>query len=174
MPIIAVITGEGGSEGALALGLANRVLMLENAIYSVISPEEAAGLFYQDQTRADEAAESLRLTASGCEELGIIDQIVQEPPGGAHVNPDEAARHLRRALLKELSELQPRKRTGHAADRRKKFRNMGEYSSSFRSTISRDVSFLQGLASSGVRRIARRGRTEPEAHEGIPAGEERE
>ena len=174
VPSIAVITGEGGSEGALALGLANRVLMLENAIYSVISPEEAAGLLYQDQGRADEAAESLRLTASGCEELGIIDQIVQEPPGGAHVNPDEAARHLRRVLLKELSELQPRKRSGYAADRRKKFRNMGEYSSSFRSTISRDVSLLQGLAATGMRRIARRGRTEPEPPEGIPAGEERE
>ena len=173
VPVIAVITGEGGSEGALSLGLANRVLMLENAIYTVISPEEAAGLFYQDQTRADEAAESLRLTASGCEELGIVDQIVQEPPGGAHVNPDEAARHLRRALLRELSELQPRKRSGYAADRRKKFRNMGEYSSSFKSTISRDVHRLQGLASAGVRRIARRSTPEPENHEGIPAGEER-
>ena len=172
-PVVAVITGEGGSEGALALGLANRVLMLENAIYTVISPEEAAGLFYQDQTRADEAAESLRLTARGCEELGIIDQIVQEPPGGAHVNPDEAARHLRRALLKELSELQPRRRSGHAAERRKKFRNMGEYSSSFRSTISRDVHRLQGLAATGVRRITRRSTPEPENHEGIPAGEER-
>ena len=172
-PVVAVITGEGGSEGALALGLANRVLMLENAIYTVISPEEAAGLFYQDQTRADEAAESLRLTASGCEELGIVDQIVQEPPGGAHVNPDEAARHLRRALLKELSELQPRRRSGHAAERRKKFRNMGEYSSSFRSTISRDVHRLQGLAATGMRRITRRSTPEPENHEGIPAGEER-
>ncbi len=172
-PVVAVITGEGGSEGALALGLANRVLMLENAIYTVISPEEAAGLFYQDQTRADEAAESLRLTASGCEELGIVDQIVQEPPGGAHVNPDEAARHLRRALLKELSELQPRRRSGHAAERRKKFRNMGEYSSSFRSTISRDVHRLQGLAATGMRRITRRSPPEPENHEGIPAGEER-
>ena len=172
-PVVAVITGEGGSEGALALGLANRVLMLENAIYTVISPEEAAGLFYQDQTRADEAAESLRLTARGCEELGIIDQIVQEPPGGAHVNPDEAARHLRRALLKELSELQPRRRSGHAAERRKKFRNMGEYSSSFRSTISRDVHRLQGLAASGVRKVTRRSAPEPENHEGIPAGEER-
>ena len=172
-PVVAVITGEGGSEGALALGLANRVLMLENAIYTVISPEEAAGLFYQDQTRAEEAAESLRLTASGCEELGIIDQIVQEPPGGAHVNPDEAARHLRRALLKELSELQPRRRSGHAAERRKKFRNMGEYSSSFRSSISRDVHRLQGLASAGMRRIGRRSTPDPENHEGIPAGEER-
>ena len=173
VPSIAVITGEGGSEGALALGLTTRVLMLENAIYSVISPEEAAGLFYQDQTRADEAAESLRLTARGCMELGIVDQIVQEPPGGAHVNPDEAARHLRRTLLEELAELQSKKRPGFALARRKKFRNMGEYSSSFRSTISRDVSRLQGLASAGVRRITRRAGTEPEPHEGIPAGEER-
>ena len=173
VPTIAVITGEGGSEGALALGLANRVLMLENAIYTVISPEEAAGLLYQDQTRADEAAESLRLTARGCRDLGIVDQIVQEPPGGAHVNPDEAARHLRRTLLKELADLQSKKRRSFAADRRKKFRNMGEYSSAFKSSISRDVSFLQSLASTGVRRLARRGRTEPEPNEGIPAGEER-
>ena len=173
VPSIAVITGEGGSEGALALGLATRVLMLENAIYSVISPEEAAGLFYQDQTRADEAAESLRLTARGCMELGIVDQIVQEPPGGAHANPDEAARYLRRTLLEELAELQSKKRPSFALGRRKKFRNMGEYSSSFRSTISRDVSRLQGLASAGVRRITRRAGTEPEPQEGIPAGEER-
>ncbi len=170
-PSIAVIIGEGGSEGALALGLANRVLMLENAIYSVISPEEAAGLFYHDQSRADEAAESLRLTARDCLELGIADHIVQEPPGGAHLNPGEAARHLRRALLHELSALQPMKKRRIASERGKKFRKMGEYSSHFRSAITREVSSLQSFVSTGVRRIARRDpESEPYPNEDIPAG----
>ena len=74
-PSIAVVIGEGGSEGALALGVANRVLMMENAIYSIISPEDAAGLLYQDDARADEVAESLRLTARDCLELGIVDEV---------------------------------------------------------------------------------------------------
>ena len=106
VPSIATVIGEGGSEGALSLAVADRVLMMENAIYSVISPEAAAGLIYQDEDRADEVAESLKLTAWDCSELGISDVVVREPPGGAHTNPDEAARELRRVLLRELAELQ--------------------------------------------------------------------
>jgi acetyl-CoA carboxylase carboxyl transferase alpha subunit len=157
-PSIAVVIGEGGSEGALALGVANRVLMMENAIYSIISPEDAAGLIYQDEGRADEVAESLKLTALDCREMGIVDLIVSEPPGGAHINPDEAARELRRALLQELAQLQGMHRRRVVSARYKKFRNMGEYSSHFRSAITREVNSLQGMMSTGVKRIARRSR----------------
>ena len=155
-PTIAVVVGEGGSEAALAFGVADRVLMMENAIYSTISPEGAAELIYQDEGRAEEVAESLKLTAHDCREYGIVDLLVQEPPGGAHADPDEAARQLRRVLLQELSQLQSKSGRSLLRDRYKKFRNMGEYSSYFRAAINREASALQGLVSSGVRRIARR------------------
>ena len=155
-PTIAVVVGEGGSEAALAFGVADRVLMMENAIYSTISPEGAAELIYQDEGRAEEVAESLKLTAHDCREYGIVDLLVQEPPGGAHTDPDEAARQLRRVLLQELSGLHSRSSRSILRDRYKKFRNMGEYSSYFRAAINREASALQGLVSSGVRRIARR------------------
>ena len=155
-PTIAVVVGEGGSEAALAFGVADRVLMMENAIYSTISPEGAAELIYQDEGRAEEVAESLKLTAHDCREYGIVDLLVQEPPGGAHTDPDEAARQLRRVLLHELSELQSKSNRNLLKDRYKKFRNMGEYSSYFRAAINREASALQGFVSSGVRRIARR------------------
>ena len=155
-PTVAVVVGEGGSEAALAFGVTDRVLMMENAIYSTISPEGAAELIYQDEGRADEVAESLKLTAHDCREYGIVDLLVQEPPGGAHADHDEAARQLRRVLLQELAELQSKSVRGRLKDRYKKFRNMGEYSSYFRAAINREASALQGFVSSGVRRIARR------------------
>ncbi len=158
-PSIAVVIGEGGSEGALALAVADRVLMMENAIYTIISPEDAADLIFQDAAKADEVAESLRLTAQDCKELGIVDSVVQEPPGGAHTNPDESARHLERVLMHELAEVQSRSMKRVLSDRYKKFRKMGEYSSYFRTAITREVNSLQGLVATGVKRIARR-RTE--------------
>lgn len=159
-PTIAVVIGEGGSEAALAFGVADRVLMMENAIYSTISPEGAAELIYQDEGRAEEVASALKLTAHNCREYGIVDLLVQEPPGGAHTDHDEAARQLRRVLLQELSELQSKSIRGTLKDRYKKFRKMGEYSSYFRAAINREASALQGIVSSGVRRIARRNRSE--------------
>ena len=161
VPSISVVIGEGGSGGALGLGVADRVLMMENAIYSVISPEEAAELIYQDEARADEAAESLRLTAEDCRELGIVDLIVPEPPGGAHTQPDEAARLLRRILLQEMVDLQSLAMRRLLRLRYKKFRNIGEYGSHFRAAITREVNGLQGLVATGVRRIARRRRSDP-------------
>ena len=155
-PTIAVVIGEGGSEAALAFGVADRVLMMENAIYSTISPEEAAELIYQDEARAEEVAASLKLTAHDCRAYGIVDLLVQEPPGGAHTDHDEAARQLRRVLLQELADLLSKSNRSLLRDRYKKFRNMGEYSSYFRAAINREASALQGLVSSGVRRIARR------------------
>ena len=156
VPTISAVIGEGGSAGALALGVADRVLMMENAIYTAISPEDAAGLIYQDEERADEVAGSLRLTVHDCRELGIVDRVVQEPPGGAHTNPEDAARQLRRALLQELADLQSMSGRRMLKERYKKFRKMGEYSSHFRAAITREVNALQGLVATGVRRIARR------------------
>ena len=170
VPSIAVIIGEGGSEGALPLAVVDRVLMLENAIYSVISPEDAAALIYQDAARADEAAESLKLTAHDCFELGIVDLIVQEPAGGAHANPTEAARHLRRILLQELSVIQAGSRKRLLRARYKKFRNMGEYSSHFRTAITREVNSLRGIVSTGVRRMRRTPEPEPDDHDHVADG----
>ena len=158
VPTVSVVIGEGGSAGALALGVADRVLMMENAIYSAISPEDAAELIYQDEARADEVAESLKLTARDCQELGIVDLVVPEPPGGAHTNPDEAARQLRRTLLQELAELQSMSKRRMVSNRYKKYRKMGEYSSHFRVAITREVNALQGFVATGVKRIARRQR----------------
>lgn len=156
VPSIAVIIGEGGSEGALALAVADRVVMLENAILSVISPEDAAGIIYQDEAKADKAAELLKLTSQDCKELGIVDLVIPEPPGGAHLNPEEAARQLRRVLLQELAVLQATYKRKMLRDRYAKFRNIGEYSSHFKVAITREVNALQGLVASGVRRIAKR------------------
>ncbi len=157
IPSISVVIGEGGSGGALALGVADRSLMLQNAIYSPISPEDAAEVMYQDSGRADEAAESLRLTAHDCLDLQIIDTVVPEPPGGAHTNPDEAARQLRRILVSEMTSIQSMSSRKMLRERYKKYRNIGEYSSHFRAAITREVSTLRGAVASGVRRIARRG-----------------
>ncbi|MDP7413786.1 MAG: carboxyl transferase domain-containing protein [SAR202 cluster bacterium] len=159
VPTISVVLGEGGSGGALAMGVADRTLMMEHAIYWAVSPEDAAQLIYQDTDRADEAAESLKLTAYDCRELEIIDIIVPEPPGGAHADPDEAARQLRRALLGELVSLQDRPGKKLLKERYEKYRNIGEYSSHFGAAINREVSGLRSLVASGVRRVTRRGRT---------------
>ncbi|MFH1485802.1 MAG: acetyl-CoA carboxylase carboxyltransferase subunit alpha/beta, partial [Chloroflexota bacterium] len=99
VPVISVVIGEGGSEGALALGVADRILMLENAIYFVISPEWAASLLFRDVNKAEEVTSALRVTAHDCKKLGVVDRVLLEPEGGAHVDHDEAARLLKRFLL---------------------------------------------------------------------------
>src|SRR5689334_10022578 len=97
-PIVAVVTGEGGSGGALALGVADRVLMLEHAVYSVISPEGCAAILWEDAKRARDAAEVLRITAPDLLKLGVVDGVIPEPPGGAHRSWERAAEELRAAL----------------------------------------------------------------------------
>ena len=159
VPSLGVVIGEGGGEAALALAVTDRVLMMEHAIYSIVSPEEAAGLIFQDEARAEEVAESLRLTSGDCRELGIVDEVVSEPPGGAHTNPEEAARQLRRALLRNLAELQRSSTRRRLSRRYKKFRNVGRYSSRVRAAVAREVDALQSLVVTGVKRIARRRRT---------------
>lgn len=144
VPTIAAIIGEGGSEGALALAVTDRVLMMQNAIYTVMSPEDAAGLIYQDETRVVEAAESLKLTAADCLELGIVDEVMHEPVGAAHTSPDEAARHLRRGLLRHLAEVGAWSNFRRSRRRYRKFRKVGEYSSQFRVAINREIDAMQG------------------------------
>ena len=110
VPLVATIIGEGGSGGAIAIAAANRVLMLEHAIYSVISPEGAASILWRDATRAREAAESMKITAADLERLGVIDGVVAEPVGGAHRDPQSAIEATREAIkgtLEELSGLPP-------------------------------------------------------------------
>jgi acetyl-CoA carboxylase alpha subunit len=125
IPTVAVVIGEGGSGGAVALAVADRVLMQENAIYSVISPEGCALILWRDAAEAKKAASAFKPDAAHCLELGVIDGIVPEPEGGAHENHDEAAALLREALGAHLDEL-----VGVPADelrrrRRAKFRSMG-------------------------------------------------
>ena len=105
VPVIVVCIGEGGSGGALALGVGNTVLMLENAVYSVISPESCAAIIYRDSAKAEQAAAALRLTAEDLKELGLIDGIIPEPAGGAQEDPEAAAEFLRQHLSARLSEL---------------------------------------------------------------------
>lgn len=127
IPVVAVVIGEGGSGGALALGVANRVLMLENAIYSVISPESCAAIIYRDAGLAPKAAAALRLTAPDLLELGLIDEIVPEPPGGAHEQHDQAAELLRQALRRSLDELARLAPSELVEQRYAKFRRMGNF-----------------------------------------------
>ena len=125
VPIIVIVTGEGGSGGALALGIGDRVLMLENAIYSVISPEGCAAILWKDQARAEDAARALRLTATDLKKLGIIDEILPEPAGGAHMNPGEMADTISAAIRRNLKPLRKVKPDALVARRFKKFRTMG-------------------------------------------------
>lgn len=125
VPVICVVIGEGGSGGALAIGVGNRVLMMRYAIYSVISPEGCASILWKDSGKAELAAESMKLTAEEILELKVIDDIVPEPMGGAHRNPEQAAIFLKEALLKHLKELR-RKAPGELAQERyEKFMAMG-------------------------------------------------
>jgi len=127
VPIITAITGEGGSGGALAIAVADRVLMLENAIYSVISPEGCASIMWRDSRKKELAAQALRITAKDLSELGCIDEIVAEPTGGAHTDLDAAAKLLDAALQKHLSELQKIPIKELVASRYNKFRNMAQF-----------------------------------------------
>jgi acetyl-CoA carboxylase carboxyl transferase subunit alpha len=105
VPIIALVTGEGGSGGALGIGVGDTVLMLSNAVYSVITPEGCASILYRDAAFSPQAAEALKITASSLLELGVADEIIPEPLGGAHRNHDQTAQEIKRALLKHLKKL---------------------------------------------------------------------
>lgn len=127
VPIIVVVTGEGGSGGALALGIGDRILMLEHAIYSVISPEGCAAILWKDQARAEDAAQALRLTASDLRQFGIIDEIIPEPPGGAHMDPGEMSENVAASIRRNLKALRKLKPDSLISRRFKKFRSMGVF-----------------------------------------------
>lgn len=127
VPIIVVVIGEGGSGGALALGIGNRVYMLENSIYSVISPESCAAIIYRDAGKAEQAANALKLTAPDLLRLKLVDAIIPEPPEGAHENHQQAAELLRTALRMALQELKGMTPAQLIEDRYQKFRKMGSF-----------------------------------------------
>lgn len=124
-PVIAIVIGEGGSGGALGLGVANRVYMLENAYYSVISPESCAAIIYRDSGKAPEAAAALRMTASDLLRMKLIDGIVPEPEGGAHLDPEAAIAAVGQTLREALHELSLSSGEQLIEDRYRKFREMG-------------------------------------------------
>ena len=127
VPILVTITGEGGSGGALAVAVGDRVFMLENSIYSVISPEGCASIMWRDSTKAEAAAEALKITAPDLLELKLIDEIIAEPEGGAHNDHAAAAKLLNPVLSRSLEEL-ARLSPGQLVDRRyHKFRSMGRF-----------------------------------------------
>ncbi|OGB90354.1 acetyl-CoA carboxylase carboxyltransferase subunit alpha [candidate division WOR-1 bacterium RIFCSPHIGHO2_01_FULL_53_15] len=127
VPFISIITGEGGSGGALGIAMGNRVLMMEFSIYSVISPEGCASILFRDATRASDAAVAMKITSKDLLELNVIDEIIKEPVGGAHNDPDLAAKNMKAAILRNLEPLLPLSHHELIADRYNKYRKMGIY-----------------------------------------------
>jgi acetyl-CoA carboxylase carboxyl transferase subunit alpha len=126
-PVVAVVIGEGGSGGALALGVADRVLMFENSVYSVISPEGCAAILWKDASQRERAAEALRLTPNDLLQFKIIDEIISEPLGGAHQDPDAAGEALRDCLIRHLTELRKTRPEKLVRRRAEKYAGMGVY-----------------------------------------------
>ncbi len=127
VPIICTVIGEGGSGGALGIGVGDRLLILENAVYTVATPEACAAILWKDAGKAPQAAEALKITASDLKNLGIVDQILPEPVGGAHAHPLKAAKTLKTALLQNLDELQQMTSQQRRELRYEKFRRMGVF-----------------------------------------------
>jgi acetyl-CoA carboxylase carboxyl transferase subunit alpha len=139
-PIITVISGEGGSGGALGLAVADRVAMLEFAWYSVISPEGCSGILWKGSENAADAADALKLTSKHLIKLGVIDSVVPEPLGGAHRDPHTAAHNLEQYLAKTLRDLKRTKVENLLERRYEKFRTLGEYVETSRKTAARAAS----------------------------------
>jgi len=127
VPVICTVIGEGGSGGALAIGVGNRVLMLEHSVYSVISPEPCSTILYRDPSKADKAADSLRLTAKDLLGFGIVDELIPEAPGGAHRDPVFTAQNVGEALRRHLAELKKLSAAELIEDRYARFRAMGVF-----------------------------------------------
>ena len=140
VPIVACVIGEGNSGGAIAIGLVDRVLMQENAIYSVITPEGCAAILWRDAGEARKAAAAFKPDAVHCQELGVIDEIVKEPQGGAHLNPDEAARLLRESLARTLDELGVIPGEELREQRRDRYRRVGIYTARAVETANQSAS----------------------------------
>mgnify|MGYP006285334087 CR=1 FL=1 len=127
VPTLATIIGEGGSGGAVAIGATDRVLMMENSIYSVISPEGCAAILWKDKDKAEEAANSLKLTASHVEEMGLIDEVIKEEDGGAHENFEPSAKNLANSLERHINELVEEDVDSLLEKRKKWYRSIGTY-----------------------------------------------
>ncbi|WP_138495455.1 acetyl-CoA carboxylase carboxyltransferase subunit alpha [Paenibacillus pinistramenti] len=127
VPVICVVIGEGGSGGALALGVGNRVLMLENSIYSAISPNGAASILWKDASKADQAAEAMKITAKDLLEMEVIEEIVPEPRGGAHRSYEETASAIKEALIRSLEDLSALTADELLEQRYAKFRKIGKF-----------------------------------------------
>lgn len=128
IPVVSVVIGEGGSGGALGIGVANRLLMLENAYYSVITPEGCAAILFRDATKAGEAAKALKVTAQDLKGLGVADEIIAEPQGGAHRDPKTTAENIKAALIRNIAELKKLSPAAVEEDRYEKFRSIRFYS----------------------------------------------
>ncbi|HKS92894.1 MAG TPA: hypothetical protein VJQ83_13260, partial [Tepidiformaceae bacterium] len=155
-PTIAVITGEGSSEAAVAMAVADRVLMLSNAVYEVVRPEDAARILYQQTGLADQAAERLRLTSTDCLRLGIIDGVVPEPGEGAHTDHDEAAALVRRGVLRELTGLNALRPKTRMQRRYERYREIGSTRSRIRGTVERRIAHLADRVGGTWERVVRR------------------
>ncbi|MCH8800371.1 MAG: acetyl-CoA carboxylase carboxyl transferase subunit beta [Chloroflexi bacterium] len=168
-PVVSVVIGEGGSEGALALGLSDRILMQQYAIYSPISVNRTLGAAHHDYMLDREAAEALMLTAHDCLELGIADEVVPEPEGGAHVDPHEASTALRTAILTNIAQLSKMSQSKLLKKRYRKFRRMGEGSGHSQEAMNREVNLLMSITLGDSpperpsRKQKRKGRTEESA-----------
>ena len=145
VPVVSAIIGEGGSEAALALGIGDIILMQQYAIYCPISPGQAVGRFYRNSSKEKVEYEALSLMAQDCKELGIVDEIVPEPKGGAQAHPAEAARSLQLAVARHLVELAKVPTKKLVKNRYSKLRNMGEYTSHSQAAVRREVSLLQHI-----------------------------
>jgi acetyl-CoA carboxylase carboxyl transferase subunit beta len=170
-PIVSLVIGEGGSGGALALGVGDRVLMQEHAFYSVIAPEAAAAILYRDASRAPEVAAALKLTAADLLRLGVIDGIIPEPPGGAHTDPEAAARIVRRHLIAALAELS-RQSSARLVERRYgKYRHMGKVGGAWREVV-RGVGDLLESVEQRLGRRAEAGNSSEAGKSATPSGRE--
>ncbi|HBY21397.1 MAG: acetyl-CoA carboxylase carboxyltransferase subunit alpha [Clostridiales bacterium GWE2_32_10] len=137
VPVISIVIGEGGSGGALAVAVADEVWMLENAIYSILSPEGFATILWKDSTRAKEAAEIMKITAQELKEFGIIDKIIKEKKGGVHKDIDYTVQHIKEELAISISELKSKTKEKLLDDRYNKFRKMGEIRQSTNNKIQK-------------------------------------
>ena len=135
VPILCCVIGEGGSGGALALGVADRILMMENAYYSVISPEGCASILYHDSTKAPEAARALKITAADLKELSVIDEIIPEPLGGAHRDVDAAVAAVKESLVRNLKDVRALPPADLLQKRYEKFRAIGRFSSTEKARV---------------------------------------
>ncbi len=127
VPVVVTVTGEGGSGGALAIGVGNRVNILQHSVYSVISPEGCASILFRDASRASEMASALRLTADDLAKLDVVDEVIPEPPGGAHTDPQAAVAEVGKVLERQLAELQALTPAQLVSDRYERFRRIGKF-----------------------------------------------